>query len=657
MDYISNQKQIYYLFSLLTGSKEFDRLIIGLIVDAFLDGDNAYLTLSDLCEKFKERSIKVSERDIEGAIAKINASELFEFYNAGEVNTPFRLQKNAYESYKNTTDLIEQLRNYLRGVLTSKGLGGEELEQYEEAIIDILLETIFSRNLSYLAGIIATRDARSIFDLMSTADHELKNKGYSSEIYHLYNEILLNSNEEFDGILKNLIARFFRFLSLRYDLNAEKALENRFGGCVYYLDSSYIIRLLGFDGPIRQKRAVDLLKILQGINGVQFVIHASSLQETQAKIDERINHSKKILRLSTETSERLFCSVEDKYNSVLKIYLDLKKEGRVAGVADFALYYKDIKKIVMRLIPDVTVDNQYIDNRDNARQDLLKALTTTDKSSKRIKHIVNLIAYIDKLRGGNNYNVSDIKIWLLTTDKETLYYDYNTTDEKDGSKLTVCVMPSELLRMIDRSQGQVIGEHVAVYKQYMLKSHVIAQPFTELEEEAFVEIANIVESIKTVDPEKYDALFMIDNLFSKFTYEQFMQRYEDAKAEDREVETLFEMILETSSHVIDNEYAKIYRKVYNIFYKIYIWLWHILAYVVPFVLLISVLMHIVNWEKFPFETMEDVFNKPAYDNGWGIWLEITMTFGLPIAGWATNRYKERFVKWLTEKTMSWFLKK
>jgi hypothetical protein len=55
--------------------------------------------------------------------------------------------------------------------------------------------------------------------------------------------------------------------------------------------------------------------------------------------------------------------------------------------------------------------------------------------------------------------------------------------------------------------------------------------------------------------------------------------------------------------------------------------------------------------------MEDVFNKLAYDNGWGIWLEITMTFGLPIAGWATNRYKERFVKWLTEKTMSWFLKK
>lgn len=655
MDYISNQKQIYYLFSLLTGSKEFDRLIIGLIVDAFLDGDNAYLTLSDLCEKFKERSIKVSERDIEGAIAKINASELFEFYNTEGVNTPFRLQKSAYESYKNTTDLIEQLRNYLRGVLTSKGLGCEELEQYEEAIIDILLETIFSRNLSYLAGIIATRDARSLFDLMSTADHELKNKGYSSEIYHLYNEILLNSNEEFDGILKNLIARFFRFLSLRYDLNAEKALENRFGGCVYYLDSSYIIRLLGFDGPIRQKRAVDLLKILQGINGVQFVIHASSLQETQAKINERINHSKKILRLSTETSERLFCSVEDKYNSVLKIYLDLKKEGRVAGVEDFALYYKDIKKIVMRLIPDVTVDNQYIDNRDNARQDLLKALTTTDKSSKRIKHIVNLIAYIDKQRGGNNYNVSDIKIWLLTTDKETLYYDYNTTDEKDGSKLTVCVMPSELLRMIDRSQGQVIGEHVAVYKQYMLKSHVTAQPFTEIEEEAFVEIANIVESVKTVDPEKYDALYMIDNLFSKFTYEQFMQRYEKAKAEDKEVETLFEMILETSSHVIDNEYARIYRKVYNGFYILYMLLWYSIAYVIPVILLIIVFAHIVNWGT--CDSIENVFDTQALKEGWGTWLKLIMGFGLPIAGWLTKRYKERFVKWLTEKTMSWFLKK
>ncbi len=651
MDYLSNQKQIYYLFSVLTDSKEFERSIIGLIVDAFIENKNAYMTLSQMCMKIRERSIKISEREMCDAIVTTKATELFENFNAENEQTPFRLAKDAYDDYANTTDLVEGLRNYLRTYLKNKGVDVKESDNYVEAIIDILLETIFSRNLTYLAGIIATKDAKSVFDLMSTADHELRDKGYPSEIYHLYNDVLLNSNTDFDEILKNLIARFFRFLSLRYDIKAEETLEKRFGGNTFYLDSSYIIRLLGFDGTFRQKRASELLTILRSVKDVHFVLHASSLKETQIKVNELIDKSKKVLRLSTKVSEHLFGNVEYKSNNVLQIYLNLKKEGKVSGVDDFKLYFSDVTKIVNKIIPNIVIDRQFIDGRNSSRRKLLAALKYTDKSNYRIKHIVNLISYVDTLRGGNSFNVSDVKIWLLTTDQETLSYDYNTIDENDGAKLTVCVMPSELLRMIDRSQGNVMGEHMCVYKQYMLKSHVFAQSFTAMEEEALIEIANIVERVKTVDPEKYDASYMLDNLFAKFSYEQLMKRYEVAKADEKEIDMLLDIIMETNSHVIDNRYARLYRGVYGILVKVYSCLWYVIAYAIPAVLVISLFVNIINWEKIPFDSMGEVFNTQAIKDGWGEWFKIIFSVILPITGRLTHRFKDGWVKNIAELTM------
>lgn len=651
MDKLSNEKQIYYLFSVLTDSKEFDRSVIGLIVDAFIENKNAYMPAKQVSEKIRERSIKISERDICDAIVKFNAIELFENFNAENEQNPFRLVNEVYEGYANTTDLVEQLRNYLYVYLNSKGIDSGKLDEYTEAIIDILLETIFSRNLTYLAGIIATKDARSVFDLMSTADYELKDKGYSSEIYHHYNDVLLSSSSEFDDILKNLIARFFRFLSLRYDTKAEEALENRFGGSTFYLDSSYIIRLLGFDGEFRQRRAIELLTILRQVKDVQFKIHNSSLKETQAKVNDLISKNKKVLRLPSKTAERLFEGVGNKSNNVLQIYLQLKNEGRIVGVDDFALLFSDVTKLVKKSIPNVDVDISYIDSRKNSRQQLLAALTGTDKSNYRIKHIVNLISYIDKLRGGNSFNISDVKVWLLTTDQETLYYDYHTIDESEESKLTVCVMPSELLRMIDRSHGNVMGEHMTVYKQYMLKSHVYAQPFTAIEEEALVEIANIVEQVKTVDPEKYDALYMIDNLFNRFSYEQLMKRYEEAKKEDEEIEMLLDVILETNSHVIDNRYAQLYRGIYEILQKAYTTIWYAVVYFAPAIVLISVFANIICWDNIPFKKWEDVFDQQALSSGWSMWLKMALSVLIPFAGFLTRKCKDKLVKNLVEASM------
>jgi hypothetical protein len=86
-------------------------------------------------------------------------------------------------------------------------------------------------------------------------------------------------------------------------------------------------------------------------------------------------------------------------------------------------------------------------------------------------------------------------------------------------------MPSELIRFIDGS-GDIKGEHVSVFKQYMLKSHVFQKQYSDDEIKIIAKIATIVED---TDVANYDVETMIDNLFKSYTLEEIQKRIEKQK--------------------------------------------------------------------------------------------------------------------------------
>lgn len=90
------------------------------------------------------------------------------------------------------------------------------------------------------------------------------------------------------------------------------------------------------------------------------------------------------------------------------------------------------------LIPGVEFDNGKLPKKLSASRQIVNQdlQNNTDKSNNRIKFITSLLDYIDNKRGYNNYDISDIKFWLITTDVKTLSFDneqLSRAGEEDNS--------------------------------------------------------------------------------------------------------------------------------------------------------------------------------------------------------------------------------
>ena len=107
------------------------------------------------------------------------------------------------------------------------------------------------------------------------------------------------------------------------------------------------------------------------------------------------------------------------------------------------------------------IDNERISIDKSKFNDLKNKLETTDKSHFRIKHISRLLSHIENKRGSNNYNLFDIEYWLLTTDSKTLSIDSELLELEDNKIKSSCILPSELIRLIE-SAGEIKGEYIEV---------------------------------------------------------------------------------------------------------------------------------------------------------------------------------------------------
>ena len=390
---------------------------------------------------------------------------------------------------------------------------------------DILLETIFSRNMTFLKNIVSSKIEKSISELY--ANYKSAN-GYNEDVYKHYNNLLLESTNEFDDILQVLVLRMFDFLSLNYNPKYGEKVSTRFANKCYYLDSSYIVRLLGFDGCVRTDRAKELLSILNGIPGVTFKVHTKTIEESESKIKEIICRNRDILIKNVNIVQNILDRNTVSYSPLFSLYSKMIASGVISNYSDFALYFSDVKKLLVKIIPGIECDTKSFWGINSKREGLVQELNTkTDKTKNRIKHIVNLLDYIDALRGANNYNPLDIKYWLITTDQKTLELDHKFMSEIDSeSAKSICIMPSEIIRLIDSYSGDIKGNHMHVFKKFMLKSHVFPQQYSDLEIATISRIATLVEN---VDTERYDVEMILDNLFNNMSLRTILNRQSQLK--------------------------------------------------------------------------------------------------------------------------------
>jgi hypothetical protein len=349
MDKSAKQKQIYYLFSKLENSNGFEKAVYGLILDYFIDNGNNYTTLTDLSNNLAKKSIDINPERIDDALSVLNREEVFvEYPKDQDILKPFKLKQQVFDDFATTINYIDKLFIYVTDF--------HKKEKYPitsiNSMIEILLETIFSQNIKYLKDILTLKDEKNLVLHFSSNGKS----HFTDEEYRQYNNLILKSNSEFEEILRMLILKMFDFLSLNYNPKYKETLDKRFGGKIFYLDSSFIVRLFGFDGDLRQQRSLDLINILNDIKDVKFVVHTKTIEETEFKLKELIGRYSSLIDRKIKTLESILNTTDGKTSCLIKLFLNKKKEGVIANSKDFALYYSNVKKILKDLLKQSSLE-------------------------------------------------------------------------------------------------------------------------------------------------------------------------------------------------------------------------------------------------------------------------------------------------------------
>ncbi len=621
-------------------SNQSDRVIYGLIVDFFLTNKNGHSSLMEISKLLIEKqNLNFNPESIQTALNLSNYADVFDEYDVeGDYNKAFRIKPKVYETLNNYNDYLTLLDKYVVKFLGSKGYP----KKRSDNIIEILLEVIFSRNIEFLKKILTVKDE---IDLKDELKFNGKHEKLSRKDCQYYNELILESDDEFDEILKVIILKMFDFLSLYYNPKHKETLDKAFNGKVYYLDSSFILRLLGFDNEFREQRAIHLINILKQIDGIQFCVHSETLNEAQFRIKEIIGHSTNIINRTEKIIKSITKYIPAKESDTVQLFYRLKAQGVVNNAKDFLLYYSNINGLLRRIFSStnyIKIEDKIKVDRTKSSQ-LFEKFQVTDKSKSRIKHIIRIICHIEHLRGGNNYNPFEINHWLITTDAKTLNIDHDIAENGDSPIKSVCILPTELIRTID-GVGEVTDEHIKVFKKFILKSKVFKESYSEEDIQTIEKIAAMVESTDTAN---HDTDTLISNLLEQTSFEDIQKRLRSISDEKEKNAALIEMFNDANEAVIETKYSGIVSNIIKksnrdagIIFSLFIFALPVLSLTYLIFLILNPAMEILN----PLTYMDE--------ENWGKIEGVLFLFELLIWGgfvWIYKLNKEKFVNWYSSR--------
>ncbi|MBU1578603.1 MAG: hypothetical protein KJ578_04130 [Bacteroidetes bacterium] len=629
---MTDDKRVYFLFSRLETDQS-NKAVYNIVLDYFLDNKNNFASVIDISNSLVPKKINFSPETIQNILLQLNYSELFDqLTTQKELNEPFRFKSSVYEKLSSYTNYINKLNIYVNTFLGSKGYP----KKRSESVIEILLETIFTRNIQYLKKILSAKE-----EIKLKLQINGKHLNFSKKDCEYYNEMILESSSEFNEILRVLILKMFEFLSLNHNPKHKETMNQRFNGRVFYLDSSFILRLFGFDNEIREERSIKLINILKEIDDVEFVVHRETISEAQFRIKEIISHSVPIIHHREKIIKKIFEYVPEKGSNTVNLYFRLKALGKITNEKDFLIYFANITQKLKDVFKSqkFRIDDTSIKLSKTKAGDLLTKLSKTEKSKPRIKHIIKLLSHLENLRGANKYNPFDIKYWLVTTDNKTLNIDYEICEKSDSALKSVCILPTELIRMID-GVGEITGDHITVFKSYILQSHVFVENYNENDVNVIERIATLIE---TVDLVKYDSEEMIKNLFEKNSFVDIQKRLNNIESEKEKNETLVTLFNEANEGYIETKYTNLLCKLSNSYTKIGKIIFPISVFLLPTLFFIYIGKQIIN-PNLNIIDPKTYFIKESWDS---LNIVITIFNGtiLTIAFLINRKYSDKFVKW------------
>ena len=631
---IIKEKRLYFLFSKLN-SKQTDKTRFTLIVDTFINNGNQFLNLFDVSQKLQQIGVNIKPESLELVATNKEYQPYFELPKNFKIDTPFKLKKVQFDtlsSYKNYYDkLDEYVLKFLNENKIDKGKS--------EIVKEILLTTLFKRNLTYLKQLITSKDANDLEKILILD----KNGHYDLDDCDIYNNLILTSGAELNEIIKILLYKIFDFLQLHYNPNIDKTLNETYKHKVFYLDSSFIIRMFGFDNELREHRTLELINILKKIEGVKFLVHNSTLNETQTNIKILIDRVQKLLNHSDKALLKLN-EIGNKKNDTINLYLRLKQKGKITGKEDFALHFTNVLSKLKSII-GITVkrDDKKITYSKEKLDNLLDGLSVTEKSNSRIEHISKLLLYIDSMRESNNYNIYDIKYWLITTDNATIKVDATIRTITEDNSKSVCILPTELLRTIS-NKTEISADYIEVFKQFMVYSNTFAEDYTEKELDTIDKVITLAEKANNDD---YDVEYYISNLFDEISLKELINRLNQVEEKDKQDEELVKIFEETFGGVYREKYFQLIKGRQKLKSVFSIALRYLIMFSIPVFVLVLFLRLVLN-PQFEFSDPLTYINEANWSKLEFIFTVIQIVL-IPICLYVNKKRGEQLQKWIFKK--------
>lgn len=248
-----------------------------------------------------------------------------------------------------------------------------------------------------------------------------------------------------DFVLSRLRASFF-FHLLSVDPSASELVRDHLAGKVFYLDSNFVFRLLGFHGTVAAFGAFTVVEVSRELN-CRLVVTRETVDE-YVRVVRALEAQLRAAPIGRETYLRIAAEQPAHDGEFMAAYYRELQSGRVRNVGEFALRWTNVRAHLqdwnIEIDEDAALSEE--EQRSDAFRDAVSKLGQWQpgKNPDAVEHDVYMLHLIQRKRGRSQTTPAQTKTWFITFDRQlTRFAAYYATE---GS-LTAVLLAEDWLQI------------------------------------------------------------------------------------------------------------------------------------------------------------------------------------------------------------------
>ncbi len=362
-----------------------------------------------------------------------------------------RLEMTAAESEENATRALSEWRAYI--VATWPGLSGDQLDQLEGQLRSFLLQ-VLRRHGAEATALLYPDDEEAErryseleeagFGYLGPADRDVEEIQEAALAHFLRHPS--DPQKQFLG--QNLNTAYFLSV-LSIDPEAAALVREIASGQVVFLDTNFVYRVLGIQGPRHVRAARTILDTTKGV-GYRCCVTPWTVEEFKRSLDRARAYMHRYPVPGSEYASLLADATSDE--DFVTAYWRQAKDSPVK-IDDFYAHWREVEVHLEQLGIAINTEGcAAIENQDDAVTDevstLAKALNGGYRHPDLLTHDVRHRLLVRRLRGAGNRTFANGGYWFLTFDSVLPRYDRQAR-RGTSDTLPFCVSAGSWFQIIE----------------------------------------------------------------------------------------------------------------------------------------------------------------------------------------------------------------